>query len=233
MDNEIHHRSFGQLFSDAIFFERLATEEKDETVKKRYLRASMLSTFLTLECAANCCLFCLNANNALIEDIDRLPPLSKLDLFALHGFKKKIDYSRNEVQKIKEIKHLRDNVVHPKVTKSAIGKHDEGDRSFACFSSPSLLTFSKKPKAATGIVSNSSLWSQVDCLSAIKSIVDFFNYFFKELLQMEKGLVFGLLNDALIIDGKPNSSIYPPSLFNEMEYLKSRGVCVKFMVTEP
>lgn len=231
MDSEIHHRNFGQLLSDAIFFERLAAEKPDDLIRKRYVRSSLFSTFLTLECAANCCLSCFDASKFLISDLEKLPPLSKLDLFALHGFKKKIDYGRNEVQKIKEVKKIRDSIVHPKVTKSTIGGPAEGERSFFCF--PYQVTFSSKPKPAIGIVVNSSLWSHEDCLSAIRSVVEFFNYFFQELLEMEKGLVFGLLNDAIILNGNPESSIYPPRLFEEMEYLKSKGVHVEFMVTEP
>ena len=184
-----------------------------------------------MECAANCCIFCFSTNKQLIGDIDRLTFLSKFDLFSLHGFDKKLDYSRNEVQKVKEVKQIRDSIVHPKVTKTEIGKHVEGERIFSCL--PHNLTFSSKPKPATGIVSNSSLWSHKDCFSVLQSIVVFFNYLFIELLDMDKGLVFGLLNDAVILDGKPAYSIYPPSLFEEMEYLKSTGINVKFMTTEP
>ncbi len=231
MEHEIHHRSFGYLLSDAIFFERLARNETNDIIKRRYVRSSVMSTFLTLECAANCCIFCFDVSQQLISDIERLPFLSKFDLFSLHGFDKKIDYGRNEVQKVKEVKQIRDSIVHPKVTKTELGKHVESERSFSCF--PHNVTFSSKPKPATGIVSNSSLWSHEDCISALQSVVAFFNYLFIELLDMDKGLVFGLLNDAVILDGKPAYSIYPPSLFEEIEYLKSTGINVEFMATEP
>jgi hypothetical protein len=231
MENEIHHRSFAYLLSDAIFFERLARNETDDLKRKRYVRSSIMSTFLTLECAANCCIFCLRANKQLIGGIDRLPFLSKFDLFSLLGFDKKLDYGRNEVQKVKEVKQIRDSIVHPKVIKTEIGKHIEGERSFSCF--PHNVTFSSKPKPSTDLVSNSSLWSHEDCISALQSVVDFFNYLFIELLDMEKGLIFSLLNDAVILDGKPAYSIYPPSLFEELEYLKSVGINVQFMITEP
>lgn len=230
MVNEIHHRSFGYLFSDAIFFERLARYEADDLVRRRYVRSSIISAFLMLECAANCCMFCFDANKQLIDDIDRLPFLSKFDLFALDGFGKKLDYSRSEVQKVKELKQIRDSVVHPKVAKAEIGKHVGGERSFSCL--PHNVSFSSKPKPATGIIHNSGLWSHKDCVSALTSVVDFFNYFFHELLEVDKGLVFGLLNDAVIQDGKPAYSIYPPPLFEEIEYLRAMEINVEFMATQ-
>ena len=231
MKNELHHRNFGQLLSDAIFFEQLASNENDELRCKRFVRASISSSLLMLESAANCCLSCFDANENLMYDLEKLPPVSKLDLFALHGYKKGIDYSRNEVQKIREIKQIRDKIVHPKVCESKIGNLDDKHRNFLCF--PAMLPFSSKPKPATNIVEISSLWSYDDCLAVIKSIVEFFNYYFKELLSMDKKLVFGILNDSLIIDGKAETSIFPPDLFNEIIYLKNKGIIIEFIVDKP
>lgn len=231
MKNEIHHRNFGQLLSDAIFFERLAKQESNEHAQKRFVRSSITSSLLTLECAANCCLSCFETNKQLIEEIDKLSFLAKLDLFALHGFKKQIDYGRHEVQKVKELKSIRDSFVHPKVTQSKIGPLEKGARHFGGI--PFGLVFSVRSKPATGMVSNSSLWSYRDCFSTIQSVVEFFNYFFDELLEMDKALVFGMLNDALIKDGNAHSSIYVPTLFEEIDYLKGNGIAIKFMVTEP
>ena len=83
------------------------------------------------------------------------------------------------------------------------------------------------------MIGNSSLWTHRDCFTAIQTVIEFFNYFFQELLEMEKGLVFGLLNDAYIEEGNAISSIYVPTLFDEIAYLKEKGVSIKFMVTEP
>lgn len=231
MINELHHRSFGYLFSDAIFFERLARFETDDLIRRRHVRASVISSILMLECAANCCIFCFDANRQLIEDIDRLPFLSKFDLFALDGFQKKLDYGRNEVQRVKELKQIRDSVVHPKVAKFELGREIAGERTFSCL--PNNVKFSSKPKPATGILLSSGLWSHQDSVSAITSVIGFFNYFFNELLQMDKELVFGLLNDAVIEDGKPAYSIYPPPLFDEIKYLRIVGIInVEFMTAE-
>ena len=231
MKNEIHHRDFGLLLSDAIFFEKLARNESNEQIRKRYARSSIIFSSLILECAANCCLSCFEINTQLKNDLDKLPFLTKLDLFALHGFKKQIDYGRHEVQKVNEIKSIRDSIVHPKVIKTIVGNPVEGERHFASF--PYNLTFSIKPKPATGMIGNSSLWTHRDCFTAIQTVIEFFNYFFQELLEMEKGLVFGLLNDAYIEEGNAISSIYVPTLFDEIAYLKEKGVSIKFMVTEP
>ena len=75
--NEIHHRNFGQLLSDSIFFERIARSEDDQIIQRKYARSSIVMSILTLECAANCCLNQLEANKQLKSDIDKLPFLSK------------------------------------------------------------------------------------------------------------------------------------------------------------
>jgi glutaredoxin 2 len=184
-----------------------------------------------LESAANCCLSCFEANNKLLKDIEKLPPISKLDLFALHEYNKKIDYGRSEVKKIKEIKQLRDKIVHPKVAESKIGKFGTGKKNFMCLVSNKI--FSPKLKPATNITEISTLWSLSDCISALESIINFFNYFFDELLEMDKGLVFGILNDSLILDGKTHTSLYPETIFEDIKYLKIKNININFMVNKP
>ena len=227
---EIHHRAFGQLFSDAIFFERLANNEKDPATCSRFARSATLLSALSLECAANCCLKQFSANKKLLDDIDKLSFLSKFDLFAHLGFDKGIDYGRSEVQKITELKQVRDSIVHAKVTTSELGVSDENHRHYSVGSDD--LSFSIKPKRATGIVSNYQLLNHKDCFSALKSLVEFCNYYFIELLAMDKGLVFGLLNDNVIGLHEPYTS-YPQELFSEQKYLISVGINPVFWVSEP
>ena len=228
--NEIHHRNFGQLLCDAIFFEKMAKKESDQIILRKYARSSILMSTLTLECAANCCLNQFSANKQLLNDIDKLPFLSKFDLFAVLGFEKKIDYGRTEVQKINELKHIRDSIVHSKVTKTKLGSINQRDRTF--FAEAANSSFSIKPKSGTGILDNYQLVGHKDCFSALKSVIEFYNYFFSELLAMNKGLVFGLLNDTILSENEPAAS-YPPELFSEQEYLMSVGIEQVFWVLKP
>jgi hypothetical protein len=37
MKNEIHHRNFGELLSDAVYFEQLASQENNVLKRKRFV----------------------------------------------------------------------------------------------------------------------------------------------------------------------------------------------------
>lgn len=226
----IYHRSFGQLLSDSIFFERMARKENDAAIQRKYARSSIILSVLTLESAANCCMNQLEANKQLVSDIDKLPFLSKFDLFALHGFNKSIDYGRNEIQRVKEFKSIRDKLVHPKVSSSELGNIKESHRCF--YAGSAVGSFSIAPRKETRLIDKYSLIGHSDCFIGIKAVVDYYNYFFSELLNMEKGLVFGLLNDS-IIQGEELVTAYPPELFNEMDYISSHGVEFEFWLNKP
>lgn len=224
MINEIHHRSFCSLFGDSIHFEKMSRNEVNALYSQRYARISTICSLLTLESAANCCLFCVEGNNQLIEEIDKLSPLAKFDFFATHGFQKKMDWGRVEVQQAKELKQLRDSLAHPKVIRSSVESASADSR----FSANGII-FSTKPKNATKIDANSNIWFHKEALSALQSIVGFYNYFFSELLGLDPDLVFGMLNTAVIENGKPTYSMYPPQLYAELEYVSTIGIEVKFM----
>ena len=224
MADEIHHRNFCSLFGDAIHFEKMSRTEVNALYSQRYARISIICSLLTLESAANCCLFCVEENKQLIDEIDKLSPLAKLDFFSTHGFQKKMDWGREEVQRAKELKQLRDSLAHPKVIKSSVESPNPNSRFSA-----NGMTFSTKPKSATNIDANSNIWFHKEAVSALQSIVDFYNYFFSELIGLDPDLVFGMLNTAVIENGMAAYSMYPPLLYTELEYVSTIGIDVKFM----
>ena len=230
MDIELHHRNFCSLLGDAIFFEKMAHEHNDRLLSQRYARVSIISSLLTLECAANCCLFCVQGNTQLLNELDKLNALAKLDFFAWHGYEKKIDWGRAEVQKIKELKQLRDSFVHPKVIKNQTNISNVSElKDFYSVT----IQFESKQKNSTKIDINSNLWFHKDALSALKAVVEFYNYYFTDLISLDPDLVFGILNTSIIVDSKPFSSVYPPTLFEEIQHLESTGIKVKFIRNKP
>lgn len=92
-------------------------------------RASVISSLLTLECSANCCIEALPWSRRLRDEIDKLPSLSKLDLFVKHlDSSKSIDRGAFAVQGVEELKGLRDHYVHPHVRKSEWKQQSEQER---------------------------------------------------------------------------------------------------------
>ena len=81
------------------------------------------------------------ATSAGTDEIDKLPSLSKLDLFVKHlDSSKSIDRGAFAVQGVEELKGLRDHYVHPHVRKSEWKQQSEQERILdlgeALFSSP-------------------------------------------------------------------------------------------------
>lgn len=77
-------------------------------------RAAVANAALLLECAANSCLFSLDLPRKLVEELDRLPVISKFDYFLFARTQSHVDRSRHEVQLAGEVTRLRDHLVHPK-----------------------------------------------------------------------------------------------------------------------
>lgn len=84
-------RSFYELFYDAIIFTGLSkdhAETGDDSANPQYVdyehsfaRSAVIHAALALESAANCCLEYLPDTATPKKEADRLPPISKFELF--------------------------------------------------------------------------------------------------------------------------------------------------------
>ncbi len=93
--------------------------EEAQSAQARWLgrscaRASITSWALLLECVANSCLLSLALPNKLLEELDKLPALSKLDYYLFASARKHIDRGCRETELAADAIKLRDHVVHPK-----------------------------------------------------------------------------------------------------------------------
>lgn len=95
-----------------------AQTEPDLEFQNSLSRSSLLASTHLLEAAANTCVDALALGNGFANDIERLPFLSKFELFVRFSFpKRQFDRSRHEVQGVTELKQVRDSFVHPKSQK--------------------------------------------------------------------------------------------------------------------
>ena len=85
-ENEYFHlRTFEDLLYDAVYTAYLADDIDDERDDHGHqftlARCSVLNTVLLFECGANCCLDALKLSGSYLDDVDKLPYLSKYEYF--------------------------------------------------------------------------------------------------------------------------------------------------------
>lgn len=138
--------------------------------------AAVMNSALLIEAAANCCIYELSLNNKLSEEVDRLPSLTKFDFFLLvkSGGDKTLDRGTNLYQDVKEIKKLRDLLVHPKTTKITRLQFDEDKQ---------VGQYDRSPRL--GISLGNDHKSIDDAICAFKVVNMFLNDFFTNDCQLQ------------------------------------------------
>jgi hypothetical protein len=103
------------FLEDSIVLAMRSEVEPDSEVIGALARGSILATAMFVEGCANTCLDMLALDRQFATDVDRLPMLSKFELFIrLYRPRAKFERSRHEVQGLVELKKVRDSFVHPK-----------------------------------------------------------------------------------------------------------------------
>ena len=159
------------LLEDSVVLAMRAEAESDFEIAASFGRSSVLATTLFVEACANTCLDMLALDIAFASDVDRLPTLSKFDLFLrLYRSQQKIDRSRHEVQGIIELKRIRDSFVHPK-----------GQRVIWDSWSPESSTYRSPRTKATDLPKILSFCGLEDAPRAMTAAHSFLAYFFSDL----------------------------------------------------
>ncbi len=159
------------LLEDSVVLAMRSESEEDFEIGATLARSSILATMLFVEACANTCLDMLALDSAFASDVDRLPTLTKFDLFArLFRRRLPLDRSRHEVQQIVELKRLRDSFVHPK-----------GQRIIWESWSPDE-SISRSPRTkATDLPKILSFCGYEDTPRAMAAAHGFLRYFFRDL----------------------------------------------------
>jgi hypothetical protein len=178
-DTPYYHKVFEEMLYDAVLLAYMSSDlrkEDESTTRPNSLaRASVVSSILSFECAANCCIGNLSRSRALLDDIDKLPFLSKFELF-LTGLDhtKALDRGCLAVQHASELKRIRDQYVHPKVKKFEWKQTSEREQVADAGETPLLK-----------IPVDMSVWEANVAVSALKASTSFFNYFFIDLCKFD------------------------------------------------
>lgn len=182
-----HLRNFEDLAYDAVHLLYLAhdvdSEEDQHGYEYMYVRSSILNTLLLFECGANCCIDSLNLSGSYVDDIDKLPFLSKYEFF-LRNIKPhtKLDRGCKETQTVAELKSIRDSYVHPKEKKQKYIQIEQFAWE-ADFGETNILEIPRSPKE----------WGCSHAVSVLKATNDFFNIFFLSWCEFDTDTVCEIL----------------------------------------
>lgn len=189
--SNLAYNSFWYYFWDSVYLLHESKKYQPNT-NKTFYRASIISIVLSLESAANACIYSLNLDNGFFNDIEKLDCLSKLNFFSYTKFQKTIDKSNHVYGDIKQFIRHRNNLVHPKILECE----------------PEASNF--RIKTDFGSIKSLEIpndTQRLDINNVIKMIetaVTFLNYYFIDLCDMSKQDVTNILlgDDQSTIQGK-------------------------------
>lgn len=203
------YNGFYDLLCDAVYQHRLAHNCSDSYLMNRHARASISASALTLESCANSLITSLEIPSILMNDIDKLPVVSKFDTYLRFRDIETFDRGKSEVQKIVELIRARNDYVHPKATniKTDVGQFEDQEQFVAL-----PLDLHGDIWKEIDLPKRALFWSADNALSVLKAIMGFFSYLFRDLMQSDVEKVRYLLLSRLELE---NTRV--PNYFKEFE----------------
>ncbi|KMQ74067.1 hypothetical protein [Marinobacter subterrani] len=176
----LDQRTFTLLIDIALLLDE--SERCDKPwIASSFARSAIMNSSLLLECISNSCLTTLALPSKLLNEIDRLPVLSKLDYFLFANTGAHIDRGCREVQLVSEVLKLRDHIVHPKPKPGNYVSDDRGERVDYGSSSSMDIAFDSRD------------WDHKDGAKVAHAVTQFLELFFLNWCRLEKGHITRML----------------------------------------
>lgn len=215
------------LLCDAVFQCRLAAGSEDSYTMNRYARASILSSILALESAANALLLSLEFSEKFADDLDKLSVLSKFEVYLLRlgGETHPLDRGVVEVQRVQDLLSARNEYVHSKVRSipTDVGPfEDQGDK----VALPLELTGERWN--AVGIPKRPMFWSADSARSVLASTVAFLRMVVHDHAKLSPDGARYLLHSRLEI-GEAHVVATFDEFLNELKDTTDLGVSFEFL----
>jgi hypothetical protein len=194
-----HERNFDTLLLDSTYFLLQARAAGVYNERSQSLaRASIAFSLLMLEAAANTCIEHLDLAGSVHNDIDRLSVLAKYDFYLRTQFRKKcLPRDAHQIEWLKELKGLRDGIVHLKTQKVEWVGPEDGEQVAETPTTKSLK-----------ISTNPTSWGESDAVSVARGVHGFLKFFFKECCGYGPSKVASLLFSEDKVPGGVNH-FYP------------------------
>ena len=182
-----YDRNFDTLLLDGI---ELLLRARDDDSHGRFsgtlARASIVMSLLLLETAANICLQSLALREDLYQEFDRLPVLGKFDVYLMNKFRnRRLDRNCKAVFGARELKRLRDGIVHLKLhpVKWEVTWEVNGSSGTAETRRTNFLK----------VASNPNFWGAGDATVIMRAVHDFLFYFFRTQCKYSRNRVASML----------------------------------------
>jgi hypothetical protein len=141
-------------------------------------RASVISTVLTLESAANSCIHNLALPGALFDEVERFSIIGKYDYFLFHIKQRHLNRGDTHVQRIAEIISLRNDAFHAKIRPGSFVP--DGSAQFGT-------------TKMTHIPYDIRSWDRTVAMQVLRATVDFYNWYFIEQCALRKSTITTML----------------------------------------
>lgn len=215
------HVGFFDLLCDASFSYFGAQEAEEHYPENRFARTSILSCALSVECFANCLLETLGLPRVTLNDIDRLPTLSKIDSFLRISTSGLLDRGQSEIAKISDLLKARNDFVHVKTQKI---ESEVGPAMIRSVDTPRYdLTLCPASYQALGIYKNAFAWGVEDAKRSLDAISAFFHVIISLTSEEDARLIRRALISRIEVEGVSAGNMFE-SYREELERLKSVGV---------
>ncbi len=179
-----HERNFDTLLLDSIYFllqSRTVGPYNDRS--QALARASITFSLLMLEAAVNTCIENLDLAPSFHNDIDRLPIMAKFDLYLQTRFRgKSLPRGAHQIEWLKELKGLRDGLVHLKTQRVHWVGPEDGEQTADIPATKSLK-----------ISTNPTSWGEQDAIAVARGVHGFLSFFFKDCCKFNSRKVASLL----------------------------------------
>jgi len=182
-------------------------------------RSSVLSSILSLESAANSCIYHLQLASSVLADAERFTILGKFDYFLLHMRQRHLDRGDSHVKQVAEIIRVRNDAFHSKIRSGTFGP--DGN---ARFGSTETLR----------IPYDIRRWNAPVATRVLRALVDFYNWYFVGQCALHKGVVTTMLTcyeEELSSEQIHTFLAVEPGLFSNLRRVINRQI--KFVDIRP
>lgn len=218
---ELTERYFLLLLIDAVKYAYLSLDSKiDKTLEHSYSRSGLVSSTILLESLANLLIDQI-PSSPLRNDLDKLPFLSKIDVYLIFKRSTVLDRGRSEVQRALELKSMRDSFVHPKKRKHAAARVDPADSI--------SYNIQLSSHAQTKISVSPSQWQGEDCLIAVKSAIALVRHVLVDKLLLSTEDAFSIVCSEFVVD-ESRAILTETELSETSAYSKKLGVDLTFLL---
>ncbi|OGT00364.1 MAG: hypothetical protein A3F73_06085 [Gallionellales bacterium RIFCSPLOWO2_12_FULL_59_22] len=197
--NVTYDRPFRTLFEDGVHLLIASENSQDNDESNSLARGSIACTMMLPEVVANICIESLHLDATIFNEIDKLAPLAKFDYYLRSSFReRKLPSGVLPVQKLQELKRLRDTFVHPKRYQVAWKPSEDG-----------TYTGESKRTQFLHMSANPTMWHSGDAVNAMQGVHDFLSFFFKDICKMSKCKATNLLfSDDVLLGNSEGGFFY-------------------------